>query len=273
MSAYTARTLRTYLSTWYAFMCQYRAEIFLWAIATSLPLIMMGVWVEAGDSGKFPGFTAVDAARYFIAVFAVRQLTIVWVIYEFEYHVVSGKLSSILLHPIDPIVRYVTELLGEQLSRWPFGLLLVGLCFFIQPQALFGSEADPGWWTPTWSRVLLFVAAVIAAFALRFLLQYTTAFLAFWLERVAAIDGLIMIPYIFLSGLVIPLQVMPDAMREFALWTPFPYMVWLPASLLAGGEVDVLRGFATLAGWIVVLWVVNRWLWRKGLKHYSAMGA
>lgn len=273
MTAYTARTFRTYLSTWYAYMCQYRAEIFLWAIATSLPLIMMGVWVEAGDSGRFAGFTAVDAARYFIAVFAVRQLTIVWVIYEFEYHVVSGKLSPILLHPIDPMVRYVTELLGEQLSRWPFGLLLVGLCFFIQPQALWGSESDPGMWLPAWHRVGLFFVAVVAAFTLRFLLQYTTAFLAFWLERVAAIDGLIMIPYTFLSGLVIPLQVMPDAMREFALWTPFPYMVWLPASLLAGGEVDLVRGFSTLAGWIVVLWIVNRWLWRKGLKHYSAMGA
>ncbi|MEM8737878.1 MAG: ABC-2 family transporter protein, partial [Planctomycetota bacterium] len=126
MSAYTPRTFRTMLSTWYAYMCQYRTEIFLWAIATSLPLIMMGVWVEAGASGKFPGFTAVDAARYFISVFIVRQLTIVWVIYEFEHHVVSGKLSAILLHPIDPMVRYLTELLGEQISRLPFGVLLVG---------------------------------------------------------------------------------------------------------------------------------------------------
>ncbi|MEO1236087.1 MAG: ABC-2 family transporter protein [Planctomycetota bacterium] len=273
MTAYTLRTVRTMLTTWYAYMTTYRAEIFLWAIATSLPLIMMGVWVEAGDSGKFTGFTAVDAARYFIAVFAVRQLTIVWVIYEFEYHVVSGKLSPLLLHPIDPAVRYVTELLGEQMSRLPFGALLIGLCFFIQPRALWGDADDPGLWTPAWWRVGLAIVACYAAFLLRFLLQYTTALLAFWLERVSALDSLTMIPYTFLSGLVIPLQVMPDATREIVLLTPFPYMVWLPATLLAGGEVDLVRGFGTLAVWIALLWVVNRWLWRRGLRHYSAMGA
>lgn len=277
MSAYTLRTFRTYLTTWYAFMSTYRAEIFLWAIATSLPLIMMGVWVEAGDSGKFAGFTAVDAARYFIAVFVVRQLTIVWVIYEFEYQVVSGRLSSKLLHPIDPGVSFITMLLGEQLSRLPFGLLLVGLCFFIQPQALWGNAELTGprseLWLPPWWRVGLFVVACYAAFLLRFLLQYTTALLAFWLERVSALDALTMVPYTFLGGMVVPLEVMPDAVREFALWTPFPYMLWLPATLLAGGEVDLARGFTTLVVWITLLWLLNRWLWRRGLKHYSAMGA
>lgn len=273
MTAYTARTLRTYLSTWYAMMLAYRAEIFLWAVATSLPLIMMGVWVQAGESGSFAGFTGVDAARYFIAVFAVRQVTVVWVIYDFEWQVVSGRLSAKLLHPIDPAVSFVFMHLGEQLARLPFGVLLVGLCFFIQPQALWGSDEQPGVWWPPWWRVGLAVVACYAAFALRFLLQYTTAFLAFWLERVGAIDGLTMIPYIFLSGMVVPLQVMPDAVREVVLLTPFPYTVWLPATLLAGGEVDIVRGFATLSVWIVLLWLINRWAWRRGLKHYSAMGA
>ncbi|MEM8739038.1 MAG: ABC-2 family transporter protein, partial [Planctomycetota bacterium] len=201
-------------------------------------------------------------------------------IYEFEHHVVSGKLSAILLHPIDPMVRYLTELLGEQISRLPFGVLLVGLCFLIQPEALWGAshthgtEPGPqGMWRPEWWRVGLAVVACYAAFLLRFLLQYTTALLAFWLERVSALDNLTMIPYTFLSGLVIPLQVMPDGVRELVLLTPFPYMVWLPASLLAGGEVDLLRGFGTLAVWIVLLWLLNRWVWRRGLKHYSAMGA
>ena len=271
MTAWTRR-LRAFFGIEYALMLTYRAEILLWAVATCLPLIMLGVWSQAAASGDFVHGPA-WMARYFIAVFLVRQLTIVWVIYEFEYHVVSGKLSPMLLHPVDPMVRYITELLGEQMSRWPFGVLLVGLCFYIQPQALLGSESQPGLWLPAWWRVLLFLVACYAAFLLRFLLQYTTAFLAFWLERVAALDGLIMVPYTFLSGLVIPLQVMPDRVLDVVMLTPFPYMVWLPASLLAGGEVDLLRGFATLGVWVVLLWLLNRWLWRKGLKHYSAMGA
>ena len=57
------------------------------------------------------------------------------------------------------------------------------------------------------------------------------------------------------------------------LWTPFPYTVWFPATLLIGGEVPLMRGFLTMAGWTVAFFILYRVLWHKGLKHYSAMGA
>jgi len=36
---------------------------------------------------------------------------------------------------------------------------------------------------------------------------------------------------------------------------------------------DIPRGFAMGLAWLVLFWLVNRWLWRKGLQHYSGMGA
>lgn len=278
MTALTPRTLRVYLTAFYALMVEYRAEIFLWAIATSLPLIMMGVWIEAADSGKFAGFTPLDAARYFIAVFVVRQITICWVIHDFEYLVVSGKLSPMLLHPIDPIYRFILMHLGEHGARAPFGVLLVVLCFVIVPDALLGNADQPGAWLPAWWRILLALVASYGAFLLRFIIQYTTAIAAFWVERVSALDGINYLPYIFLSGLTVPIHLLPDYLQHIVLWTPFPYMLWFPAQLVAAPAEQitaafVIRGFATLAGWGVVIFIVNRWLWKRGLKHYSAMGA
>ncbi|MEM9020883.1 MAG: ABC-2 family transporter protein [Planctomycetota bacterium] len=259
-------------------MSVYRAEIFLWMIATSLPLIMMGVWVEAGSSGRFAGFTSVDAARYFIAVFIVRQLTICWVIHEFEWNVVSGKLSSLLLHPIDVAWRFVAMHIGEQVTRLPFGAVMVGLCFLVIPDALVGNADRPGWWLPAWWQVGLALLATYAAFTLRFAMQYTTALGAFWVERVSALDGLFYLPYLFLSGMIVPLQVLPAPVADAVLWTPFPYLLWFPAQLLAApGDTmspgEIARGFAMITGWIVVFITLNRLLWHRGLKHYSAMGA
>lgn len=278
MSFPSPRVLRAYLSVYFALMSAYRAEIFLWAIATSLPIIMMGVWFEAAESGAFAGFTGVDAARYFIAVFIVRQITICWVIHDFEYNVVSGKLSPMLLHPVDPIYRFILMHLGEQGARLPFGAILVGLCFVIVPQALWGSDAQPGVWLPVWWQLLLGIAACYGAFLLRFFIQYTTAMFAFWIERVAALDGINYLPYIFLSGLTVPIQVLPEKVQTVVLWTPFPYMLWFPAQLLSApsetiSAAFVLRGFGVLFAWTIVFFILNRWLWRKGLKHYSAMGA
>ena len=58
----------TLLSVYYACMVEYRAELILWMLSGSLPIILMGVWIQAAPGGEF-GFTSVEFARYFLAVF------------------------------------------------------------------------------------------------------------------------------------------------------------------------------------------------------------
>lgn len=41
------RKAGTLLSVYLAYMLEYRAELFLWALAGALPLILLGVWTEA----------------------------------------------------------------------------------------------------------------------------------------------------------------------------------------------------------------------------------
>ncbi|MDP7034806.1 MAG: ABC-2 family transporter protein [Planctomycetota bacterium] len=267
----TLRKANTYLSVQYAAMLEYRMEIFLWAISTLLPLIMMGPWIVAGESGRFP-MDAAGFARYFIAAFIVRQFTLTWVIYEFEFQVVSGRLSPYLLHPVDPVWRFVAAHLGEHLARLPFVIALIAAALALFPQALYDSGG--GLWLPPMERIILTIFGIYGAFTLRFVIQYSLALLAFWFERVSAFDRLVMIPYYFISGLIAPLEVMPEEVQAVILWTPFPYMVWFPARLLSGGGgLDPWRGFAVVGLWIVGLTLLNRLLWRRGLKHYSAMGA
>ncbi|MEM8783611.1 MAG: ABC-2 family transporter protein [Planctomycetota bacterium] len=259
------------LSVWVAYMAAYRFEIMLWMVATMLPLIMMGVWIEAGASGLFPDITAASVARYFLAVFVIRQMTVVWVAYELEYHVVSGKLSPLLLHPLDPAWRFVSAHLGEQLVRLPFFVAVLMVAVAVYPAAV--TDAQGGWWVPGFGRALGFVALIYAAFALRFLLQYTVGMLSFWVEKASGFEQLSYLPYLFLSGMLFPLEVLPSGVANALLWTPFPYLVWFPAKLLVDGEVELWRGVLTIAGWLVVLLILNRVVWRRGLAHYSAMGA
>lgn len=269
---YPFRLTRTITSVYYALMIAYRGEIFLWAIATSLPLIMMGVWVEAGKSGDFV-FNDVQMARYFIAVFVVRQFTVVWVVHDFEYHIVSGKLSSLLLQPADPAWRFLLAHVAEQGARLPFVLVMIAMCLFLYPAALWGNEQTPGLWIPHWSNIVLGIAACYGAFVLRWVMQYAFAMGGFWLERISSAHDLLFLPYLFCSGMLFPLEVLPESVRFAFMLTPFPYAVWFPAALFTGADPPVLQGFAVLAAWIVGLWLLSRWLWRRGLKHYSAMGA
>jgi len=257
------RKAQALLTVFYAEMVEYRAEIFLWTLASLLPFIMMGIWIKAGAGGQFP-LNSVQFARYFLAVFVVRQLTVAWVIWEFEYQVVQGRLSPYLLQPLDPVWRYVAAHLSERLARLPLLAALVVIFFLLYPKAL---------WVPSPQAVLLAVPVVAAAFALRFIAQYTFAMFAFWTERASSIEQFWFLFYVFVSGMIAPLDVFPDLVRRIALFTPFPYLIYFPAELLVGNDVNIVRGFGVMLAWTAAFFILNRLLWRAGLKRYSAMGA
>lgn len=257
------RIIRTLLTVYYAYMLEYRAELFFWVLSGSLPLILMGVWVRAAQGGQF-GLSPTDFIRYFLAVFFVRQFTVVWVIWEFEREVVEGKLSFRLLQPLDPGWHHLASHFAERFARLPFAVALIGLFFWLYPQAF---------WLPSLSNVLLCFLTVILAFILRFISQYAFSMFAFWLERAYAIEQFWFLFYLFLSGLVAPLEVFPAAVRQIVMFTPFPYMIGFPASILIGASVNIPQGLLIMSSWIIAFWILNRWLWRKGLKQYSGMGA
>lgn len=176
----------------------------------------------------------------------------------------EGKLSSKLLQPIDPVWHHVASHIAERLARVPFILGFVLLFFVLYPEAF--------WW-PGFGNLILFLLMLLLTFSLRFLVQYTLAMFAFWTERATALEQLWFWCYLFLSGTIAPLEVFPESVRQVALWTPFPYLIHFPASVLVGLPVDIGRGLLVMLGWGVVFFGLNRWLWRKGLKQYSGMGA
>ncbi|GAP93549.1 ABC transporter permease [Leptolyngbya sp. NIES-2104] len=257
------RVFKTLLLVYYAYMVEYRAELILWVLSGSLPIILMGVWTQAARQSNF-GLTPTDFARYFLSVFLVRQLTVVWVIWEFEREVVEGKLSLRLLQPLDPAWHHVFSHISERFARIPFAMLLIILFFFLYPSAI---------WVPSFATVILFVLSIALAFTLNFLIQYTLALLAFWTERASSLQEFWFLFYLFLSGVIAPLEVFPPVVRMIALFTPFPYLVNFPANILVGLPTNIIQGFLVMIGWSAGFFVLNRWLWRQGLKQYSGMGA
>jgi len=256
--------IRAMIVVHYAEGLQYRAELVLWILSNLLPFILMGVWMQAGHSGRFEGLTAVDFAQYFFAAFVVRNCTLVWVVWEFEQDVVQGTLSHQLLHPIDPGWRYVARHLAERLTRLPFVAVLAVVFFMLYPKAI---------WTPTLGDLVLATAAITLTFIMRYVVQYAFAMLSFWTERAHAIEQLWFLPYMFLSGMVAPLELYPQVLQDVLPYTPFPYLIWFPVRVLLGDPVNLTLGFTVMMFWTVFFYAIYRVLWRVGLRRYSAMGA
>ena len=251
------------LGSQYALMLEYRAEIALWALSGLLPFIMLALWSQA-PAGAALGLGPGGLSRYFLSAFLVRQFSVVWVVFAFEEDALLGRLSPYLLQPLHPLWRYVAAHLAEQVTRLPFAAAIVAVFFAVNPAAF---------WLPHPAQALMAWLATLGAFTIAFLLQSLIASLCFWSEKASALERLLYIPYLFLSGLVAPLEVFPPAVRAVALWTPFPYMIAFPAQLLSGNPPSFSGGFAAMALWIGLLLPLVALLWKAGVRRYAAMGA
>tara|TARA_Y100001968_G_scaffold32416_2_gene24965 strand:- start:2611 stop:3408 length:798 start_codon:yes stop_codon:yes gene_type:complete len=263
LTGLSIRVIKTLLATQYANMLEYRAEIALWALSGVLPFIMLSLWLN-NEAGTSFGLDQINLSRYFLSAFIVRQFSVVWVVFTFEEDALSGRLSPYLLQPLHPLWRYVASHLAEQLTRLPFVLIIISIFFIISPYSF---------WMPSLTSFLLAWISTILAFTISFLLQSIIASLCFWTEKASALERLLFIPYLFLSGILAPLAAFPSSISKIALLTPFPYLINFPAKILSDIPVNLLSGFIAQICWITILLPILIILWRAGVKHYTAMGA
>jgi ABC-2 type transport system permease protein len=143
-------------------------------------------------------------------------------------------------------------------------LIAVGLA------AAFQASISPQPWA-----VLVFIPAVLMAFIVRFLLEWTLALAAFWTTRVNAINQAYFVLMLFLSGQIAPLALLPHPVRILADILPFRWVIAFPVELLLGrlNPADALIGLGVQAAWLVTGFVLVRIVWKAGTKVYSAVGA
>jgi ABC-2 type transport system permease protein len=195
----------------------------------------------------------------------VNQLTFTWIMHEFEFRVRQGQLSPLLLKPLHPIhgdiAENVTYKALTSVVLVP-ALVLLGWAFrpALQPQP--------------WM-VAAFLPAVLLAFLLRFLSGWTLALAGFWTTRVLAINQLYYMAMLFLSGQMVPLSLLPGPVQALAAVLPFRWMVAFPVELLLGQLTpeETLAGFGMQLAWLAAHAGAAAYIWRAGLRRYSAVGA
>jgi len=73
---------------------------------------------------------------------------------------------------------------------------------------------------------------------------------------------------------VAPVALLPDALQVMAKLLPYRYMISFPVEVITGqlDGAELLTGFALQIGWLVVALAIYRFLWRRGVRRYTAIG-
>jgi viologen exporter family transport system permease protein len=265
MLARRLRLTRVLLSVTLAAFIEYRAEVLIWMIAGTLPLIMMFIWMGLAANGPVGGYTAADFAAYFLLVFIVRQFTVCWVVQPLSREIRLGEMSARLMRPLDPYWMYVADHLVALVMRLPI----------VPPVVLIGLALTGAFVKLSIAALPLFLLAIVGAWMIRFNMHYTLGLVAFWTDQATSFEGLLFTIYMVFGGALFPINLLPPVAQEIIALTPFSYMIGFPVDIMLGklSNAEVLRGFGMQALWTLVFIGTRQLTWRHGLKRYSAVGA
>ncbi|MEU7582813.1 ABC-2 family transporter protein [Streptomyces sp. NPDC041068] len=177
----------------------------------------------------------------------------------------TGDIAIDLYRPADlqawwlatDLGRAAFQLLGRGVVPMAFGALVFDLAL----------PGDALRWAAFLLAVLL---GVLVSYAIRFLVALS----AFWLMDGAGTSQIAMLAGTFFSGMLLPLNVFPGALGEFARALPWSATLQVPVDVFLGKHtgVDLLRTYAFQAGWAAALLTAGRLLQAGATRRVVVQG-
>jgi ABC-2 type transport system permease protein len=235
-------------------------------VAEILVLVFMWIAIYGGGQGIVKGFTLDEMITYILIgnVFAVCTRNFIS-----EYvarDIFDGTLSMFLVRPI-PYFKYVV--FNES------GRLLLALIFSIVSQILmiFFFFKNIVWNTdPLY--LLVIILMIILAFVTEFLISFAIGLIAFWTDEVEGIYTTATRVKKFFSGGYFPLSLLPVTAATIGSFLPFAYTFYVPAQLYLK-KISITEGLVGLGVqvvWIMLLSILLRFIWTRGLKRFEGVG-
>lgn len=256
------RAYPTLLRVGFAAALAYRAEMIIWMLTTTMPLVSLAIWSAVSRENPVGRFGPTEFTGYFLAALVVRQITGSWLIWELNYEIRQGTLSQRLLKPIHPLWVYS----ASNLAALP---LRAGLCIPILGIAVFYAN-----FTQNPTLLIIFFLSLVGAWCINFFAMTLIGSLAFYLESATGVFELWLVTFMVLSGYVVPLELFPGWARSVAHVLPFRYTLGFPVEVVTG-LMDVRTAASQLAvqwAWAVGIAIFGMLAFRAGVRRFGAFG-
>lgn len=251
----------------------YRADFLFTTFLRFLPtLTTILLWdaIYAGAGAKaLEGFTYEQMIAYLLIVNISRMFSSMpGLAHGIARDIREGSIKKYLIQPLDLIHYLLSYRIAHKTayiisSALPYAVLF-GICY-----KFFAGNVptDPVTW-------LAYLASLIMAFLVGFYFEAAVGMVGFWLLEVTSILWIVMTVNFFVSGQMLPLDLLPSPWAGLLKLLPFQFMAYFPAVVFLGKVQGwaLVRGLLLELFWVVFFMVLCRWLYRRGLERYGAYG-
>lgn len=245
----------------------YRANFVAEIISGIIPfLVQVYIWINVyGAAGKkeIEGYQLSQLILYIAFSAIVAKLVQTNSHYDIANEIKQGSISQYIIKPLSFIPYCISKELG---SRFIFSVIL-NVVLTIAIVVLNGGKYN----------ILFFVFGFISCFLgmiLYFMLNYNLALLSFWFIDVSQIFSATQLIFLFCSGGVVPVSFFPQVFQRILVYLPFPLIIYFPVNVFSGKENfgDIFQNMLIQIVWILILLLLSRLLWKKGVKKFSFFG-
>jgi ABC-2 type transport system permease protein len=248
----------------------YRWNYFLRALFGLIPLagtvfLWAAVFKERG--GGLHGYDYGSMIYYYLLTILVSNLVVPA---EDEWQIAAdireGQINALLTKPMSYLAYRTSIFLSGRLV-YSFVTLPPIVVIFIYFREYVVLPNDPMVY------VLTAISTVMAAF-IQFFITYSLAMFAFWILEISTIVFIVYSFEYFLGGQMFPIDIMPAAVQAVMKWLPFYYELFCPVAIFLGRlkGPDLVQALAIQTGWLLLAWMWARFMWKRGLGHYQAVG-
>lgn len=261
--------LQTFKISWQAALV-YRLSFFVWRLRRQILLISKYViWHALYQYNTQIGFyNQKEMLTYIIGVSLISNFIFTSKSNQVAEDISNGNLNNLLIKPLNYFSWIFSLDFGDKLANSSF-LFFELLIFFL----LF---KPPFFWQKNLIVLITFFIFLLLAILIYFYLSFLISLLSFWYPEHSGWPARFIFSIItnFLSGSFLPLDIMPPFLYHLIKFLPTTYLAFFPLKIYLN-KIDFLElrlVFLKMLVWIFLLAFACLFLWRKGVKNYSATG-
>jgi ABC-2 type transport system permease protein len=180
----------------------------------------------------------------------------------------DGSIAMNLIKPINYNIRMLFSSLGAFIYQFVFVLVPVWIGLLLVRYFTIG-EMPPGILT-----ILLYLFSMMLGFIVNYLMCFSFGLLAFYVTNMWGILHLKEALLLFFSGQLIPIAFFPNILQRIVQLFPFSSLNYIPVLIylnkLTG--VALIKSLGIQILWIVLLYLLSRWLWNRAINKLIILG-
>jgi ABC-2 type transport system permease protein len=267
-------TIRKYLNIFRVSLTErltYRGDFLLGTVLRFLPVattILLWEAIFAGaETDSLGGFSRRQMIAYLLLIHISRMFSSMpGLSGGISRDIREGTLKKYLLQPLDMVAYLLSYRAAHKVAYITTSALPYAGLFFVC-RHYFEGFPDP-------LTFLGYLASLLLSFLIGFYFDACVGMLGFWFLEVTSLLWVITTLNYFISGQMIPLDLLPGWAAGLLKALPFQYLAYFPAVVFLGKVkgAALVQGLLIELAWAVVFMLITRWLYARGLRHYSAFG-